>query len=253
MAGMIVRILPVASLCAALLFAAGCATSDDPADENGEDGGDTAEDASAGDGDEAVGRSAETPDSTAAAPGRPTASTRVIPAGSYSWCPAWATMIAAADAYQDAAARASVAVDQIGLALNPAGEGDLVADREAAAAALIEYQTASADAAAAAEAVYAAAADAADAAHAAHTEAYTAMAAARWAGDEQAWQAAEPVFAAAHAALTVALEASSDPEMMGDLTIGTSGWETGVYVDWHPEWPNGLRRSQADQIGGLCT
>lgn len=162
-----------------------------------------------------------------------------VPPGEYRWCQAWIPVEETAVAYDREARRAQAAIEAIAGSIDPtADSGDWLKDPDIAAGAFVEYTAASQAAAVAAEAAYRAVSAARDTAHAERSRAYSALARSRNRGDAEAYTAALLVFRAADAAFQAAFEASSDLDIMGELTIGTSGWEVGQFVDWPLGWPN---------------
>ena len=165
--------------------------------------------------------------------------TAAVPPGDYRWCSTWVPVEETAVAYGREAQRAQVAIEAIAGTIDPtAASGDWLSDPDAAAGAFVEYTAASQAAAVAAEAAYRAVSSARDAAHMERSRAYSALVRSRNRGDAEAYADALVVFRAADAAFQAAFEASSDLDIMGELTIGTSGWEVGQFVDWPLGWPN---------------
>ena len=171
------------------------------------------------------------------APSEPVAP--AVPPGEYRWCQAWMPVEETAVAYDREARRAQAAIEAIAGSIDPAApDGDWLADPDTAAGAFVEYTAASQAAAVAAEAAYRAVSSARDAAHTERSRAYSALVRSRNRGDTDGYADALLVFRAADAAFQAAFAASSDLDIMGDLTIGTSGWEVGQFVDWPLEWPS---------------
>ena len=130
---------------------------------------------------------------------------------------------------------------------------DWLTDPGATAGALVEYAAASQAAASQAEAAYRAVSSVRDAAHAERSRAYSALVRSRNRGDPDAYAAALVAFRAADAAFQAAFEASSDLDIMGELTIGSSGWEVGQFVDWPLEWPNPAAPAGfANSVAAMC-
>jgi len=188
----------------------------------------------------------------------------VVPPAGYGWCPAWEEVTAAAERYTVASERVAAASAAIAETVRSLEAEDEPVDHdkaaqewitvaEEAAAGLVEYSDASAAAAQAAEDAYRAVASASDAAVESLAQWWQPMAQARADGDAEAWTEAARHVEAARQALNAAQDGSSDPDIMGDLTIGTSGWEAGVWFDWPAGWPAG--RHAADRLqaaGDLC-
>lgn len=177
-----------------------------------------------------------------------------VPPGEYRWCQAWIPVEETAVAYDREARRAQAAIEAIAGSIDPtADREDWLADPDIAAGAFVEYTAASQAAAVAAEAAYRAVSSARDAAHAERSRAYSALVRSRNRGDADAYASALLVFRAADAAFQAAFEASSDLDIMGELTIGTSGWEIGQFVDWPLEWPNPTApEGFAGSVAAMC-
>ncbi|MYA40475.1 MAG: hypothetical protein F4Z31_01600 [Gemmatimonadetes bacterium] len=186
-----------------------------------------------------------------------TAPEPVMPAvspGDYRWCPAWVPVEEAAIAYGREALRAQAAIEAIAGTITPSEDpAEWLSDPDTAVGALVEYTAASEAAAVAAEAAYRAVTSARDAAHMDRSRAYSALVRSRNRGDADSYSSALVVFRAADAAFQAALEASSDLDIMGELTIGTSGWQAGQFVDWPLEWPNpAAAPGFAGSVAAMC-
>ena len=198
--------------------------------------------------------SAPEPEESTSTAAPPDTAVPAVPPGDYRWCRAWIPVQEAAVAYDREARRAQAAIEAIAGTIDPnADSGDWLSDPDAAAGALVEYTAASQAAAAAAETAYRAVTAARDAAHMERSRAYSALVRSRNRGDADAYTTALVVFRAADAAFQAALEASSDLDIMGELTIGTSGWEVGQFVDWPLEWPNPAARAGfVGSVAAMC-
>ena len=177
-----------------------------------------------------------------------------VPLGEYRWCDAWISVEETAVAYDREAQRAQAAIEAIAGTIDlAAAREDWLTDPGATAGALVEYAAASQAAAVTAEAAYRAVSSVRDAAHAERSRAYSALVRSRNRGDPDAYAAALVVFRAADAAFQAAFEASSDLDIMGELTIGSSGWEVGQFVDWPLGWPNPAAPAGfANNIAAMC-
>ena len=191
---------------------------------------------------------------TATATTTPEPAAPAVPPGEYRWCNAWIPVEETAVAYDREARRAQAAIEAIAETIDTSADRESwLSDPATAAGALIEYAAASQAAAVAAEAAYRAVTSARDAAHTERSRAYSALVRSRNRGDPDAYAAALVVFRAADAAFQAAFEASSDLDIMGELTIGTSGWEVGQFVDWPLEWPNPAAPAGfANSVAAMC-
>lgn len=177
-----------------------------------------------------------------------------MPPGDYRWCHAWPPVEEAAVAYDREAQRAQAAIEAIAGTITPSDDPDeWLSDPDIAVGALVEYSAASEAAAVAAEDAYRAVVSARDAAHMERSRAYSALNRTRASGDVDGYHAALAVFRAADAAFQAAFAASSDLDIMGELTIGTSGWQAGQFVDWPLGWPNPAAPSGfVSSVAAMC-
>ena len=217
--------------------------------------------------------------------------TPALPVDEYAWCDSWLLAVKAADDYDAAARRDAAALKNLLRASfggrpnpttaddtdNESGDDDgveglpeeLAAFADLAAAsgsdavileAVVTYGAASGEVATAAERAYRSVADARDAAYEARSNAWTLRneLLAALSGVEppetarETYDAAVTQYQAADAAFSAAERAASDWDLVGESTIGASGWPSTELVAWELGWPKSIPEGLFEQTAALC-
>ena len=219
--------------------------------------------------------------------------TPALPVDEYAWCDSWLVAVDAAEEYDAAAHRVAEAFENLfrlwlGGRPNPttaddtdneSGDDDgeeglpeeLAAFTDPPAAsgssadrreAFLTYRAASGEAAYFAERAYRSVAAARDAAYKARSNAWTLRNElfAAPSGVElpeaaiETYEAAVTHYQAADAAFSAAEVAASDLDLVGEYTIGASGWsdEDDWFVAWELGWPKSIPEGLFEQTAALC-